>query len=113
MTDAGGDRPKHRQAGRQRARRGAARTARVAGRSPSGSRVCSGCSRCSSRRSSSPRAGTASSCSSATDNLANIVRAVSEIGIIAVGMTFVILIGGIDLSVGAVLGLAAVGSSPY
>lgn len=27
-------------------------------------------------------------------NLANIVRAVSEIGIIAVGMTFVILIGG-------------------
>ncbi|MET7966328.1 ABC transporter permease [Micromonospora sp. NPDC005305] len=44
-------------------------------------------------------------------NLANIVRAVSEIGIIAVGMTFVILIGGIDLSVGAVLGLAAVGSA--
>ncbi|WP_344846463.1 hypothetical protein [Kribbella ginsengisoli] len=28
------------------------------------------------------------------DNLANVVRAVSEIGIIAVGMTFVILIGG-------------------
>ena len=45
------------------------------------------------------------------DNLANVVRAVSEIGIIAVGMTFVILIGGIDLSVGAVLGLAAVGSA--
>jgi ribose transport system permease protein len=44
-------------------------------------------------------------------NLANIVRAVSEIGIIAVGMTFVILIGGIDLSVGAMLGLAAVGSA--
>src|SRR3979409_505283 len=44
-------------------------------------------------------------------NLANIVRAVSEIGIIAVGMTFVILIGGIDLSVGALLGLAAVGSA--
>jgi ribose transport system permease protein len=44
-------------------------------------------------------------------NLANIVRAVSEIGIIAIGMTFVILIGGIDLSVGAVLGLAAVGSA--
>jgi ribose transport system permease protein len=45
------------------------------------------------------------------DNLANVVRAVSEIGIIAIGMTFVILIGGIDLSVGAVLGLAAVGSA--
>ena len=45
------------------------------------------------------------------DNLANVVRAVSEIGIIAVGMTFVILVGGIDLSVGAVLGLAAVGSA--
>jgi ribose transport system permease protein len=44
-------------------------------------------------------------------NLFNVVRAVSEIGIIAVGMTFVILIGGIDLSVGAVLGLAAVGSA--
>ncbi|MBP2324528.1 ribose transport system permease protein [Kibdelosporangium banguiense] len=44
-------------------------------------------------------------------NLFNVVRAVSEIGIIAVGMTFVILIGGIDLSVGALLGLAAVGSA--
>ncbi|MGW1676532.1 ABC transporter permease [Saccharopolyspora sp. NPDC002376] len=46
-----------------------------------------------------------------SDNLFNIVRAVSEIGIIAVGLTFVILIGGIDLSVGSVLGLAAVGSA--
>lgn len=46
-----------------------------------------------------------------SDNLFNVVRAVSEIGIIAVGMTFVILIGGIDLSVGAVLGFAAVGSA--
>jgi len=45
------------------------------------------------------------------ENLANVVRAVSEIGIIAVGMTFVILIGGIDLSVGAILGLSAVGSA--
>jgi ribose transport system permease protein len=42
------------------------------------------------------------------DNLANIVRSVSETGIIAVGMTFVIIAGGIDLSVGAVLGLAGV-----
>jgi ribose transport system permease protein len=44
-------------------------------------------------------------------NLFNVVRAISEKGIIAVGMTFVILIGGIDLSVGAVLGLTAVGSA--
>jgi ribose transport system permease protein len=40
-------------------------------------------------------------------NIANVVRAVSETGIIAIGMTFVILIGGIDLSVGAILGLTA------
>ncbi len=40
-------------------------------------------------------------------NLANIIRAISENGIMAIGMTLVILIGGIDLSVGAVLGLAA------
>jgi ribose transport system permease protein len=44
-------------------------------------------------------------------NLFDVLRDVSEIGIIAVGMTFVILIGGIDLSVGAVLGLTAVGSA--
>src|SRR5438445_580434 len=46
-----------------------------------------------------------------SENLFNVVRAVAEIGIIAVGMTFVILVGGIDLSVGAVLGLSAVGSA--
>ena len=45
------------------------------------------------------------------DNLANIIRAVSETGIIAVGMTFVIIAGGIDLSVGAVLGLAGIAVS--
>ena len=39
----------------------------------------------------------------APDNIANIVRAVSETGIIAVGMTFVIITAGIDLSVGALL----------
>ena len=44
-----------------------------------------------------------------TENLANVVRSVSEIGIIAVGMTFVILVAGIDLSVGALVGLAASG----
>ncbi|MGH3357407.1 MAG: ABC transporter permease [Nocardioidaceae bacterium] len=44
-----------------------------------------------------------------TDNLLDVLRQVSEIGIIAVGMTFVILVAGIDLSVGAVLGLASTG----
>ncbi len=42
-------------------------------------------------------------------NLTNILLATAEIGIIAVGMTFVILVGGIDLSVGSVFGLAATG----
>lgn len=42
-------------------------------------------------------------------NLANVVRAISENGIMAVGMTLVILLGDIDLSVGAVLGLTATG----
>ncbi|OZV73639.1 ABC transporter permease [Micromonospora echinospora] len=46
-----------------------------------------------------------------TENLGNVVRAVSEIGIIAIGMTFVVLLGGIDLSVGAILGLSAVGTA--
>src|SRR5215472_13088164 len=44
----------------------------------------------------------------APDNVANIVRAVSETGIIAVGMTFVIITAGIDLSVGALLSLSSV-----
>lgn len=39
-------------------------------------------------------------------NFLNILDQVSVIGIIAVGMTFVILIGGIDLSVGSVMALA-------
>ena len=41
-------------------------------------------------------------------NLLNIVRFASVNGIIAIGMTMVILIGGIDLSVGAVMALGAV-----
>jgi ribose transport system permease protein len=44
----------------------------------------------------------------APDNVANIVRAISETGIIALGMTFVIITAGIDLSVGAALGLSSV-----
>lgn len=39
-------------------------------------------------------------------NITNILRSVSTNGIIAIGMTFVILTGGIDLSVGSILALA-------
>ncbi len=41
-------------------------------------------------------------------NIINILRQISVIGIIAVGMTFVIATGGIDLSVGAIEALAGV-----
>lgn len=41
-------------------------------------------------------------------NLTNLVRQVTINGIIAVGMTMVILLAGIDLSVGSIVGLAAV-----
>lgn len=41
-----------------------------------------------------------------TRNLLNILDQISVLGIMAVGMTFVILIGGIDLAVGSVLALA-------
>ncbi len=44
-------------------------------------------------------------------NLLNIIRFASVNGIIAIGMTLVILTAGIDLSVGAVLALCAVGSA--
>jgi ribose transport system permease protein len=47
----------------------------------------------------------------APDNLLNVLRFASENGIIAIGMTLVILTGGIDLSVGAVLALCAVGAA--
>ena len=39
------------------------------------------------------------------NNILNVLRQVSVVGILAVGMTFVILTGGIDLSVGAVMAL--------
>lgn len=42
-------------------------------------------------------------------NLNNIALQVATTGIIAVGMTMVILIGGIDLSVGSIVALAAIG----
>lgn len=47
----------------------------------------------------------------APQNLINIVRQVAAIGIIACGMTFVIITLGIDLSVGSVVGLSAVVSA--
>ena len=42
------------------------------------------------------------------ENLLNVLRQNSMLGVIAVGMTFVILTGGIDLSVGSLLALAGV-----
>ncbi|GHU78435.1 ribose import permease protein RbsC [Clostridia bacterium] len=42
-------------------------------------------------------------------NLMNVLRAVSENGIIAIGMTMIILLGDIDLSVGSVVGLVSTG----
>jgi ribose transport system permease protein len=39
-------------------------------------------------------------------NILNVLRQVSIVAILAVGMTFVILTGGIDLSVGALMALA-------
>lgn len=43
-----------------------------------------------------------------SDNLFNILRQVAIVGIVAVGMTMVLLTGGIDLSVGAIIGVAGV-----
>ncbi|WP_275889286.1 ABC transporter permease [Nakamurella flavida] len=45
------------------------------------------------------------------DNVLTILRLASVVGVLAVGMTFVITAGGIDLSVGSVLGLATVWAS--
>ncbi|MDB5053071.1 MAG: Ribose transporter permease protein [Bacilli bacterium] len=44
-------------------------------------------------------------------NILNVVRQVSFNGILAIGMTFVIITGGIDLSVGAILALSGVVSA--
>lgn len=42
------------------------------------------------------------------NNLSNVLQQISTNGILAVGMTFVILAAGIDLSVGSVLGMAGI-----
>lgn len=44
------------------------------------------------------------------NNLINVVLYASETGVLAVGMTLVILVGGIDLSVGSVMALIGVGA---
>jgi ribose transport system permease protein len=46
-----------------------------------------------------------------TDNIRNILVSSSVIGVVTVGMTFVIIGGGIDLSVGALVALASVWST--
>src|SRR5438132_7390470 len=43
-----------------------------------------------------------------TDNLLNQGRLMAEVGLVALTMTFVIVTGGIDLSVGSMLGLSAI-----
>lgn len=43
-----------------------------------------------------------------TDNLLNQGRLLTEIGLVALSMTFIIITGGIDLSVGSILGLCAI-----
>ncbi|WP_312692664.1 ABC transporter permease [Caproiciproducens sp.] len=45
------------------------------------------------------------------DNYLNILRQVAVNGISAVGMTFVILTGGIDISVGSIIGVAGIGTA--
>ena len=45
---------------------------------------------------------------SSADNVANITRNFAPFGIMALGMTIVIITGGIDLSVGSVMGLVAI-----
>lgn len=45
------------------------------------------------------------------NNIFNILRQVSIVGIMSVGMTFVMLTGGIDLSVGSIVGASAVGAA--
>ena len=42
------------------------------------------------------------------DNILTIIRFASIIGVVSIGMTFVIIGGGIDLSVGSVMGLTSV-----
>ncbi|MDR7251431.1 ribose transport system permease protein [Nocardioides sp. BE266] len=47
------------------------------------------------------------------DNMVTIVRFASIVGVVSIGMTFVIISGGIDLSVGAMVALASVWASTF
>jgi ribose transport system permease protein len=40
------------------------------------------------------------------DNLLNVMRAMAPVGVVAIGMSFAIIVGGIDLSVGSIVGMA-------
>src|SRR5512140_3182936 len=46
-------------------------------------------------------------------NLVNLVRQISINGILAVGVTFVLLTGGVDLSLGSVVALAGVAAASF
>jgi ribose/xylose/arabinose/galactoside ABC-type transport system permease subunit len=48
-----------------------------------------------------------------TINMINILRQVSIIGIVAIGMSFVVITGGIDLSVGSIMALSAVVAASF
>ncbi len=48
-----------------------------------------------------------------TDNLLNVLQQTSVNGLLAIGMTFVILTGGIDLSVGSILAFSGVVSASF
>ena len=48
-----------------------------------------------------------------TDNIFNVLRQSSVIGVLAIGMTFVIATGGIDLSVGSMVAAAAVAGGQF
>ena len=48
-----------------------------------------------------------------SQNIFNILRQVAVVGIAAVGMTFVMLTGGIDLSVGSIIGVTGIATAQF
>ena len=48
-----------------------------------------------------------------SDNMLNVVRRASVVGVIAIGMTFVIATGGIDLSVGSMVAAASIAGGQF
>ena len=80
---------------------------------PTGASASPACSSAAARSSSSRSSTILASLVFGTrfasvDNFLNILEASSFLGLVAVGMTFVIIGGGIDLSVGSLLALSAV-----